>query len=65
MTTNVSENFNDVLKGARVLPIQALIVRIFSRLVKFFQTGQKNAERWCTPLTLKNEDLLRYRTNMV
>jgi len=29
MTVNTSESFNGVLKGARALPIQTLIARIF------------------------------------
>jgi len=45
MTTNSSESFNAVLKEARALPIQALIARIFFRLVKFFRTWREEAEQ--------------------
>ena len=53
MTTNTSESFNDVFKGARALPLQALIVRIFFRLVKFFRTRREEAEQWNMLLTPK------------
>jgi len=36
MTTNASESFNNVLKGARSLSIQALIIRTFFCLVNCF-----------------------------
>ena len=35
MTTNCSD-FNGVLKGARALPIQALVARTLYKLVKYF-----------------------------
>ena len=63
MTANASESFNGVLKGARALPIQALIVRIFFRLVKFFRKRWE-AEQWNTSLTPKNETNLRYCKDM-
>jgi len=65
MTTNTSESFNGVLKGARALSIQALIARTFFCLVKFFQTRREEAEKWNKLLTPKNETKLRYRKNMV
>jgi len=41
MTTNTSESVNDVLKGTRALPIQALIVMIFFRLINSFGHVEK------------------------
>jgi len=53
MTTNASESFNGVLKGASALSIQALIVRTYFRLVKFFWIRREEAEQWNTSLTPK------------
>jgi len=64
MTTNTSESFKGVLKGASALRIHVLIVRIFFHLVKFFRTRHEEAEQWNTSLTPKNETKLRYRKDM-
>jgi hypothetical protein len=37
MTTNLSECFNGVLKGARSLPITAMVKFIFYKLVHYFE----------------------------
>ena len=58
MTTNAPESLNGVLKGAQALSIQALIVRIFFRLVRFFRTRRGNAEGWNKPLTPQNDKIL-------
>ena len=44
MTTNLSEAVNKVLKGARNLPITALVKVVYSRLVTYFVTRAENAE---------------------
>lgn len=57
MTTNASEKFNDVLKGARASPIQVLVSRIFYRLVKYFYKHRTVAETWTilhTPCTMEH-----------
>ena len=41
MTTNISECFNGVLKGARGLPIAALIKFTWSKLVQYFHDRHK------------------------
>nr|KYP38994.1 hypothetical protein KK1_039740 [Cajanus cajan] len=57
MTTNLFEVVNKILKGARNLPITALIKCTYARLVEYFvqRIGQANAElavgqRYCTKL---------------
>nr|KYP73061.1 hypothetical protein KK1_005670 [Cajanus cajan] len=57
MTTNLSEAVNKILKGARNLPITALVKCTYGRLVEYFvqRLGQANAElaigqRYCTKL---------------
>ena len=37
ITTNLSEFFNDVLKGARSLPITTMVQFIFYKLVHYFE----------------------------
>jgi len=59
MTTNASK----LQRCVRALPIQALIVRIFFRLVKFFRRREE-VEQWNTSLTPKNKIKLRYRKDM-
>uniref|UniRef100_A0A151UI14 Uncharacterized protein n=1 Tax=Cajanus cajan TaxID=3821 RepID=A0A151UI14_CAJCA len=46
MTTNLSEAVNKILKGARNLPIIALVKCTYARLVEYFiqRLGQANAE---------------------
>ena len=41
MTTNILECFNGVLKGARVLPIAAMIEFTWSKLVEYFHDRHK------------------------
>ena len=41
MTTNISECFNDILKGAWGLPITALIEFTWSKLVEYFHDQHK------------------------
>ncbi|XP_020228125.1 uncharacterized protein LOC109809280 [Cajanus cajan] len=57
MTTNLSEAVNKVLKGARNLPITALVKCTYARLVEYFiqRLGQANADlalgkRYCQKL---------------
>jgi len=45
MTTNCLKSFNGVLKGARALPIQALIARTFFQLVTFFHTCREKVKK--------------------
>ena len=52
MTTNLSEVFNSVLKGARNLPITACVQLTFYRLVNFFSTRRGFAQE-----ALAKEDL--------
>ena len=63
LTTDASESFNGVLKGARG-SIQALIARIFFILVKFFRTRREEAKQWNTSLTPKNKKKLIYHKDM-
>ena len=42
MTTNVSECFNGVLKGARGLPIVAMVEFTWSKLVAYFHDRHKD-----------------------
>ena len=53
-----------MLKGARALPIQALIARTFFRLVKFIRIRREKTEQSNTSLTPKNEKMLRCHKNM-
>ena len=39
MTTNISEVFNSVLKGARSLPVTTLVQLTFFRLNSYFVVG--------------------------
>ena len=41
MTTNISECFNGVLKGARGLPIAALVEFTWNKLVQYFYDRRK------------------------
>ena len=43
MTTNLSESYNAVIKGARSLPISALVRKLFYNCVGYFQQRQKEA----------------------
>ncbi|XP_068666529.1 uncharacterized protein [Aristolochia californica] len=61
LTTNMSESFNNVLRGARRLPIQALVAVTFHRLNKYFVERHEFARKmtsFCTPsvdVSLKNK----------
>lgn len=55
MTTNASESFNGVLKGARSLPIKALVARTFFRSVEYFCKRRETADAITTRLTPKWE----------
>ncbi|XP_068647036.1 uncharacterized protein [Aristolochia californica] len=61
LTTNMSESFNNVLRGARRLPIQALVATTFHRLNKYFVERHEFAKKmtsFCTPsvdVSLKNK----------
>lgn len=58
MTTNLSESFNDVLKGACVLPVFALVPFPFNRSNAYLVTQKRNAYDFITygviwPLVVK------------
>ncbi|XP_020253751.1 serine/threonine-protein phosphatase 7 long form homolog [Asparagus officinalis] len=61
MTTNCSESFNGVLKGARAMPIQALVARTFYRLNYYFVKRREDGAMWASFLTPKNEAILGAR----
>ena len=46
LTTNLSEIFNSILRGARNMPITAYIQMIFYRLVKYFNTRHVQVLRY-------------------
>ncbi|KAL0914478.1 hypothetical protein M5K25_014827 [Dendrobium thyrsiflorum] len=46
MTTNASECFNGVLKRARGLPIQGLVMAIYYNLVSLFMRRSTDVEKW-------------------
>ena len=46
VTTNYVERFNSVLKGARVLPIIACVQLIFYRIVKHFDNGRLDVQKY-------------------
>ncbi|PKU62146.1 hypothetical protein MA16_Dca028324 [Dendrobium catenatum] len=46
MTTNASECFNDILRRARGLPIQGLIMSIYYNLVSLFLKRTSKVEYW-------------------
>ena len=55
MTTNISECFNGILKGARGLPIAAMVEFTWSKLVAYFHDRHKEithdlleGKRWST-----------------
>ncbi|XP_020245215.1 uncharacterized protein LOC109823346 [Asparagus officinalis] len=61
MTTNCSESFNGVLKGARAMPIQSLVARTFYRLNSYFNKRREDGVDWTTRYTPKNESILHRR----
>ncbi|PKA63971.1 hypothetical protein AXF42_Ash004983 [Apostasia shenzhenica] len=46
MTTNASECFNDVLKPARGMPIQALVCATYYHTIDLFLKQQENTIGW-------------------
>ncbi|XP_077230123.1 uncharacterized protein LOC143863321 [Tasmannia lanceolata] len=58
LTTNAAESFNALLKGARELPIAALVEQTRWKLSDFFQYRQKAGTNWTTRLTPNAEDWL-------
>src|SRR4051812_43450601 len=64
MTTNCSENFNGVLKGARALPIQALVAQTFYQLVKYFYKRRTTAVSWTTMHTPRTTEHIRDRAEL-
>lgn len=57
MTTNVSESFNGVLRGARALPVKSLVARTFYRLNDYFMKRRSDAERFEMQMSPKIETL--------
>ncbi|CAI9117696.1 OLC1v1019147C1 [Oldenlandia corymbosa var. corymbosa] len=49
-TTNISESYNNALKGIRFLPIRALIDATFRKTVKFYREEQLSARNCMTPI---------------
>ncbi|CAI9112482.1 OLC1v1012938C1 [Oldenlandia corymbosa var. corymbosa] len=49
-TTNISESYNNALKGIRFLPIRALIHATFRKIVKFYREEQLSARNCMTPI---------------
>ncbi|CAI9112630.1 OLC1v1013100C1 [Oldenlandia corymbosa var. corymbosa] len=49
-TTNISESYNNALKGVRFLPIRALIDATFRKTVKFYREEQLSARNCMTPI---------------
>ncbi|XP_077217953.1 uncharacterized protein LOC143852454 [Tasmannia lanceolata] len=58
LTTKAAESFNALLKGARELPIAALVEQTRWKLSDFFQYRQKAGRKWTTRLTPNAEDWL-------
>ena len=63
LTTNLSEIFNSVIKGARFLPITACVQLTFYRLVHYFEvrrplgfSARANGDSY-TPMLLQNKQL--------
>ena len=51
MTTNASESFNGVLKGARSLPVKALVARTFHHLNSYFYRRRTGGMDYASSLT--------------
>ncbi|CAI9094944.1 OLC1v1030782C1 [Oldenlandia corymbosa var. corymbosa] len=49
-TTNISESYNNALKGIRFLPIRALIDATFRKTIKFYREEQLSARNCMTPI---------------
>ena len=50
LTTNISESFNNAIKGVRNLPIRAAVELVFTRIVKMFQDKKEDALHCQHPL---------------
>ena len=61
MTTNASESFNGVLKGARSLPIKALVARTFFRSVEYLYKRREKGEGLNSKPTPKLEAKIKAR----
>ncbi|XP_020250107.1 uncharacterized protein LOC109827508 [Asparagus officinalis] len=61
MTTNTSESFNGVLRGACDMPIQTLVAKTFYRLNKFFVRHRELGENIRSELTPKVDEMLAAR----
>ncbi|XP_077242449.1 uncharacterized protein LOC143882961 [Tasmannia lanceolata] len=58
LTTNAAESFNNVLKGARELPIAALVDHTRWKVQDYFHLRRKAASEWKTHLTYNAEKWL-------
>ncbi|XP_077252047.1 uncharacterized protein LOC143891337 [Tasmannia lanceolata] len=58
LTTNAAESFNNVLKGARELPIAALVDHTRWKVQEYFYLRRKAASEWKTHLTHNAEKWL-------
>ncbi|XP_077250159.1 uncharacterized protein LOC143889728 [Tasmannia lanceolata] len=58
LTTNAAESFNNVLKGARELPIAALVDHTRWKVQEYFHLRRKAASEWKTHLTHNAEKWL-------
>ena len=63
MTTNASESFNGVLRGARSLPIRALVARTFFRSVDYFCHRREFGGNYTCRLTPKWEAKIAERAS--
>ncbi|CAH9065061.1 unnamed protein product [Cuscuta epithymum] len=46
LITNISESFNNVLKGCRTLPITALVKATFNKVVQLFADRRRAGQMW-------------------
>ena len=46
MTSNLVECFNNVLKGARALPVTAIVEYTFFKLNEYFQRHSEETAKW-------------------
>ena len=58
MTTNISESFNNVLKGVRGLPLCAIIELTFYRMADYFRDRGVKAEECTTVFSKKVEEII-------
>ncbi|CAI9095883.1 OLC1v1031913C1 [Oldenlandia corymbosa var. corymbosa] len=50
LTTNISESYNNVLKGVRFLPIRAVVESTLAKTIKFFRDQYADALKCNTPI---------------